>query len=187
MNITFITGNKHKAEYLERYLGVPVHHVALDLKEIQSLDVREIVKEKLHAAYEHIHAPVIVEDVSLECEGLGGLPGPFVRFFIERMSLEAICAMVPEHNRRATARSVFGYYDGKEEVFFEGSLGGSIAMTPVGERGYGWDKIFIPDGYETTRANLSPEDDEKTYRQIKPIEALKEFLESKETSSPPTT
>ncbi len=54
-----------------------------------------------------------------------------------------------------------------------------IAVTPSGENGYGWDKIFIPQGYTVTRASLEEKDDQKTYLQIKPFEKLKEFLESR--------
>lgn len=175
-NITFITGNQNKADYLAKYLGFPVKHTKLDLDEIQSLDLREIVTRKVLDAYEQVKAPVIVEDVSLEFEALNGLPGPFIRFFVEKVSFETICSMLNGKSRKATARCVFGYYDGEEVTLFEGSLGGEVPMSPAGERGYGWDRLFIPDGYTVTRAELNEEDDQKTYMQIKPFAALKEFL-----------
>jgi non-canonical purine NTP pyrophosphatase (RdgB/HAM1 family) len=179
MKITFITGNQKKANYLVKYLGYPVEHVKLDLDEIQSLDLKEIVEHKVRQAYEKIKKPVIVEDVSLEFEALNGLPGPFIRFFVDNIPFEIICSMVNGLSRRATAKCVFGYFDGSELKLFEGGLGGTIAEIPSGENGYGWDKIFIPDGYITTRAQLNEEDDQKTYLQIKPFIALKAFLESK--------
>ncbi len=177
MQITFITGNQNKADYLAKYLDHPVSHVKLDLDEIQSLDLKEIVEHKVRQAYEKIKKPVIVEDVSLEFEALSGLPGPFIRFFVEQVPFETICSMINGQSRRATAKSVFGYYDGKVLKLLEGSLGGTIAETPAGENGYGWDKIFIPDGYTVTRAQLGEEDDQKTYLQVKPFESLKAFLE----------
>jgi len=179
MQITFITGNQKKADYLAKYLGYPVDHRKLDLDEIQSLDLKEIVEHKVRQAYEKIKKPVIVEDVSLEFKTLGGLPGPFIRFFIDHVPFETICTMINGKNRHATAKCVFGYYDGVELKLFEGSLDGTIAETPAGENGYGWDKIFIPDGYTVTRAQLNEEDDQKTYVQIKPFAALKTFLENK--------
>jgi len=175
--ITFITGNQKKADYLAKYLGFPVKHVKLDLDEIQSLNLNAIVEHKVRQAYEKIQASVIVEDVSLEFEALGGLPGPFIRFFVERVPFETICAMVNGKTRRAMARCVFGYYDGKHLKMFEGSLGGEVAGAPAGENGFGWDKIFIPDGYKVTRAQLSEENDIKTYLQIKPFVELKAFLQ----------
>lgn len=176
-NITFITGNQNKAEYLARYLGFPVKHVKLDLEEIQSLDLKEIVEHKVRQAFNNIRTPVIVEDVSLEFAALHGLPGPFIRFFVDKVPFESICNMIDTKNRRATAKCVFGYYDGVTLKLFEGALDGKVAEIPAGENGYGWDKIFIPDGYNVTRAQLNKEDDQKTYLLIKPFAKLKEFLQ----------
>lgn len=178
-NITFITGNQNKADYLAKYLGFPVDHVKLNLDEIQSLDLKEIVEHKVRQAYEKIQKPVIVEDVSLEFSALGKLPGTFIKFFVDEVPFETICSMIDGKTRKATARCVFGYFDGKDLQLFEGGLDGEIATSPSGENGYGWDKIFIPQGYSVTRASLGEEDDRKTYLQIKPFEKLKEYLESK--------
>lgn len=175
-HITFITGNQNKADYLAKYLGHPVDHVKLDLDEIQSLDLKEIAEHKVRQAYEIIKKPVIVEDVALEFAALGGLPGPFIKFFVDKVPFETMCSMIDGKTRDATARCVFGYFDGKDLELFEGSLGGQIAEKPSGENGYGWDKIFIPQGYSETRALLSEADYQKTYLQIKPLAKLKEFL-----------
>ncbi|MSR84984.1 non-canonical purine NTP pyrophosphatase [Candidatus Uhrbacteria bacterium] len=175
-SITFITGNQSKADYLGKYLGFPVQHLKLDLDEIQSLDLKKIVEHKVKQAYERVQGPVIVEDVSLEFAALGKLPGPFIKFFVEEVSFETICSMLDDKTRKATARCVFGYYNGKDLKLFEGKLAGEIAQTPAGEGGFGWDKIFIPEGYSVTRAELNEEDDRKTYLQIKPFEKLKQFL-----------
>jgi non-canonical purine NTP pyrophosphatase (RdgB/HAM1 family) len=173
---SFITGNQKKADYLAKYFGFSIEHVNLDLDEIQSLDLRKIVEHKVRQAYEKIRCPVIVEDVSLEFEALHGLPGPFIRFFVDNVPFETICGMIRGQTRRATAKCIFGYYDGEHLELFEGSLGGNITETPAGKNGYGWDRIFIPDGYSVTRAQLSEADDQKTYFQIKPFQKLKEFL-----------
>ncbi|MDD2871150.1 MAG: non-canonical purine NTP pyrophosphatase [Candidatus Gracilibacteria bacterium] len=178
-NITFITGNQNKADYLAKYLNHKIEHIKIDLDEIQSMDLKEIVEHKVKQAYEIIKKPVIVEDVSLEFEALNGLPGPFIKFFIEKIPLENICNMIGDDNRKATAKCVFGYYDGKDLELFESSLEGKIAKIPSGNNGYGWDKIFIPNGYDITRASLNEIDDKKTYLQIKPFEKLKQFLETK--------
>lgn len=176
-DIVFITGNQSKADYLAKYLGFPVQHRKLDLDEIQSLDLSEIVTHKVKQAYQIVGQPVLVEDVSLEFDSLHGLPGPFIKFFVENMPFEKICALITDGNRQATAKCTFGYYDGAQLELFEGSLGGKIAERPAGENGYGWDKIFIPDGYDVTRAQLTEADDQKTYLQIKPFDKLKAFLQ----------
>ena len=175
-DVTFITGNQNKADYLAKYLGFSVKYLKLDLDEIQSLDLKEIVEHKVRQAYEKVKSPVIVEDVSLEFEAFGRLPGTFIRFFVEELPFEIICSMLDGKTRNAVARCVFGYYDGNILKLFEGSMDGEISHVPAGERGYGWDKIFIPHGYTVTRAQLSEEDDQKTYVQIKPFAQLKEFL-----------
>jgi non-canonical purine NTP pyrophosphatase (RdgB/HAM1 family) len=176
--ITFVTGNAKKAEYLTKFLGIPVDHVKLDLDEIQSLDLKEIVEHKVKQAYEKIKSPVIVEDVALTFNSLGKLPGPFIKFFLQEMSEQDICNLVNGKDRSARASCVFGYFDGENLKLFEGGLNGQVVESPRGENGYGWDRIFIPEGYSQTRAELSPEEDEKTYLQIKPFKQLKEFLES---------
>lgn len=174
--VTFITSNQKKAEYLAKYLGFPVEHTKLDLDEIQSLNLKEIVEHKVRQAYEKVKGPVIVEDVALEFAALGRLPGTFIRFFVDELSFETICSLLDGKDRKATARCVFGYYDDKTLELFEGGLNGMIAKKPAGENGFGWDKIFIPEGYNVTRAELDEEDDQKTYLQIKPFEKLKKFL-----------
>lgn len=176
--ITFITGNQNKADYLSKFLDYPVDHVKLDLDELQSLDLKKIVEHKVKQAYELIHKPVIVEDVSLGFKALGGLPGPFIKFFVENMSLEDICKLLDNKNRNATAGCVVGYYDGKDMKLFEGCLDGEISIKPEGENGFGWDKIFIPEGYKVTRASLNKEDDRITYLKIKPLDKLKAYLET---------
>lgn len=177
--ITFITGNQSKADYLSKYLGFEVSHQKVDLNEIQSLDLKSIVEHKARQAYEKVKGPILVEDVSLEFSALGRLPGTFIKFYVEEVPFETICRTLDGLSREATARCTFAYFDGQEITFFEGSLSGGIAEHPEGENGFGWDKIFIPEGYEVTRASLSEEDDKLTYLKIKPFEKLKAFLETK--------
>jgi non-canonical purine NTP pyrophosphatase (RdgB/HAM1 family) len=178
--ITFITGNQAKADYLSKYLGFSVDHMKLDLEEIQSLDLKKIVEHKVRQAYEIIKKPVIVEDVGLEFTALGRIPGPFIKFFLKELPFEKICSILDGKDRNAVARCVFGYFDGTKLQLFEGSLDGHIPVTPSGDKGYGWDSIFIPEGYTVTRAVLPEEDDRRTYLKIKPFAQLKEFLESLE-------
>jgi len=175
--ITFITWNQNKADYLAKYLGFPVDHVKLDLDELQSIDLKEIVEHKVKQAYDIVKSPVIVEDVSLEFEALWGLPWPFIKFFLENTPHETICTMVDWKSRKAKARCVFWYYDWENIEFFEGISEGEIANELAGENWYGWDRFFIPKWYSVTRACLDEENDKKTYLQIKPFEQLKEYFE----------
>jgi non-canonical purine NTP pyrophosphatase (RdgB/HAM1 family) len=177
--VVFVTGNKRKAEYLNELLGLTIDHQSVDIEEIQSHDLAEVAKQKAIRAFEMIKKPVLVEDVGLEFEALNGLPGPFIKFFVAHEDgLENCCRMLDGFkSRRATARSVFAYYDGHEVTLLEGSLHGTIADHPKGENGWDWDHIFCPDGYDgRSRAELNKTEDKETYLTIKPIHELRKFL-----------
>lgn len=84
-SITFITGNQKKADYMRKLLMIPIEHIKLELDEIQSLDLREVVEHKAIQAYEKIRKPVLVDDVSFEFCALGKLPGTFVKYFVTEL------------------------------------------------------------------------------------------------------
>lgn len=177
----FITGNQNKADYLGRLIGMPIEHHKLDLDEIQSVDLKEVIEHKARQAYKILNKPVLVEDVSLEFNALNGLPGTFIKFFVDYTGLEQTCRMLDGFkDRSAVAKCAYGYFDGQELEIFEGSAAGSIADHPSeGTMGFGWDQIFIPDGYNgQIRADLSQKDYDELYLVIKPINQLKEFLAS---------
>lgn len=177
----FITGNQHKADYLSRTLGMELDHHKLDLDEIQSADPRVVLEHKVRQAYAILQRPVLVEDTSLSFVALDGLPGPFVKFFVDaKDGLESMCRLLDGFSdRSAYASAIYGYYDGQQVRTFAGRLDGVIAQHPRGEGGYGWDKIFEPVGYNgLTRAELSPEDDLASYRMIRDLDGLRTFLEA---------
>lgn len=84
-DITFITGNQHKADFLAKHLGMPIAHHKLDLDEIQSTDLRVVVEHKAKQAYEILQKPVLVEDAGLTLTALGNLPGPFIKWFVAEL------------------------------------------------------------------------------------------------------
>src|SRR4051812_45378209 len=106
----FITGNQNKADYLARLLGVELEHRKINLDEIQSADLNEIVSHKVKQAYAVAGCPVLVEDVSLGFSALGGLPGPFIKFFVEvEDGLEKLCRMLDGfEDRSAQGACVYG-------------------------------------------------------------------------------
>jgi non-canonical purine NTP pyrophosphatase (RdgB/HAM1 family) len=177
----FISGNQNKIDYLSKTLGIELPHQKIDLDEIQSADPKVVIEHKVKQAYEIIGKPVLVEDTSLSFNALDGLPGPFVKFFVEaKDGLEKMCRLLDGfEDRSAYGSVVYGYYDGREMRFFEGRLDGEIAAHPVGDGGYGWDRIFKPFGYEgLTRAELSPEKDIETYNKLRDSDGLRSFLNS---------
>lgn len=175
-SITFITWNQKKADYLAKYLWIEVLHEKINLDEIQSLDLREIVEHKVRQAFEKTGKPVLVEDTSLRFEALGNLPWPFIKFFLQELWHEWICRLLDNRSREAIAQSMFGYFDGTRLEVFVGELRWTIAEKPGFDNGFGWDRIFIPEGYSVVRPELSEEDDKVTYLKVKPIEAVRDFL-----------
>lgn len=180
-NIVFVTGNQKKADNMARFLGLPIDHRKINLDEIQSLHLEEIIEHKVRQAYEIARVPVIVDDVGLAFTVLGGLPGPFIKFFVEQPDgNEKLCRMLDGFNdRSAVGMATVGYYDGANLKVFSGRIYGTIADHPRGDGGYGWDDIFCPDGYDgKTRSELNPEEYEAVYRAIRPLDELKSYLQS---------
>lgn len=178
-DLVYITGSQYKASLLKELLDIDFEHHDIDLDEIQSLDLREVVKHKAKQAFEIVKRPVFVEDTSLEFCAFGRLPGPFIKFFCQELSNEQLCKMVKDLDRSAIARCMFGFYDGNKLEFIEGSINGLIADKPAGNGGFGWDKIFIADGNSVTNAELTPDQYQLMYTSLKPIEKLKIFLETR--------
>ena len=177
----FITSNQHKADYLGRLLGLPLEHRKIELEEIQSTSLEEIATHKARQAYELLGVPVLVDDIGLSFSALNSLPGPFIKYFEQSPGgLELLCRMLDSFDdRSATASAAMAYFDGSQLRCFTGSAHGIIAAKPMGTGGHGWDAIFCPDGYSgKTRAELSGEDYAAVYGQIRPIAALRAFLES---------
>jgi len=176
----FVTGNQHKANYLAKLLEIELRHQKVELDELQSLDLHEIVEHKVRQAYDVIRAPVLVEDVSLEFCALGKLPGPFIKWFLESAGEEACCRMLDSFvDRKAILRCTFGYYNGKTVRLFDSESLGRISQTPKGDNGFGFDRIFICDGYDITRAEMALEENERTYyERMKPINKVRDFLKS---------
>lgn len=176
-DIVFITGNQHKADYLAKWLGIPVAHQKLDLEEIQSLDLRTVVEDKARRAYDAIGGTVLVEDVSLSFDVFGQLPGTFVKWFIQEIGTEGMCRMLDSQSTHAaTAAICYCLFDGAIAHFFESSMRGSIADHPRGSNGFGWDEIFISDGMDKTRAELDDDEQMRTSMRRDAQDQLRAFL-----------
>lgn len=159
-DVVFITGNENKAAQFAQWLGMAIPHQRVDLDEIQSLDLREVVTHKAHQAYDVVGKPVIVEDVEMVFTAFKRLPGPLVKWFEKGSSLPIMCRMLDGFDdRSAVARTVYGLFDGEKLYCFEGVMHGTIADKPRGTLGFGFDSIFINEGQGRTRAEM----DEETY------------------------
>ncbi len=175
--LTFITGNASKAEQLAYHLNAPVAHRKVDLPEIQSLDLAEIVDQKARSAYEIVGSPVLVEDTALVFHALGRLPGPLVKWFLTELGNDGLTQLLNGYdNRAATARVLFGWFDGQELRTFTGEMAGRIAEQPRGEQGFGWDPIFIPAGYDRTWGEMSPQEQKATSMRRMALQQLEAML-----------
>lgn len=153
-NMLFITGNKNKVKEFQEILGFNLDHMSLDIEEIQEIDIKKVSENKARKAFNIVKKPVIVEDTGLFFEELNGLPGALIKWFEKRLTHSEICNLLKE-NRNATAEICITYFNGKELKQFESKIKGKIALKPKGENGFGWDKIFIPNGKDKTFAEMN--------------------------------
>lgn len=113
----------------------------IDLKEIQSDDVEEVMKYKIRDAYELVQAPVFAEDSGLFFDNMNGFPGALIKFYLDKIGIDGISKY--HGGTQVTAKTIIGYHDGVGIHYFVGELLGTIAEIPRGS-GFGWDPIFIP-------------------------------------------
>jgi non-canonical purine NTP pyrophosphatase (RdgB/HAM1 family) len=176
--LTFITGNPGKAQEVSRYLGSPVDHVSLDLDEIQSLDLEEIVKDKAMRAYGKLGSQVLVEDVSLVFSAFGKLPGPLIKWFLEELGNEGLCRLLDgKENRDCSATVCYGLCDGKTVRLVSGAMEGTVAEHPRGSNSFGWAAIFVPTGMTKTYAELSNEEQAPIAMRRKALEKLRALID----------
>jgi XTP/dITP diphosphohydrolase len=114
------------------------------IKEILEVKIEAMVMEEVTKAYSEIKVPCIVEHAGLIFEGYesypGGLTKPMWNALKEQFILETKSA-----KRRAIARAVVAYCDGKSVTTFVGETSGTIADSPRGKTEFYWDTVFMPD------------------------------------------
>lgn len=181
-SLTCITGKREKAEQIQRYLGIPVDIVDMDLMEIQELDTEIVTKHKAIEAYNHVQRPVIVDDNGMIITSMGQLPGTFIKFFLSELGPQGICKLVavwPDRSARVFVS--IGFSNGNITKVVTGEIKGTIATEPRGTKGFGWDSIFIPDGYTKTRAEMEMEDYDATSPRREALEQFLTFLKQQES------
>jgi XTP/dITP diphosphohydrolase len=130
-------------------------------------------------------APTLADDSGIEVDALGGRPGPRSARFAgeaatdERNLHELIRALkgVPAAGRTARYRCValLAYPDGRE-IHAEGVCEGALIAKPRGSRGFGYDPIFVPAGWEYTMAELSDEQKDRISHRGRALRALGELV-----------
>jgi inosine triphosphate pyrophosphatase len=160
LEITFVTGNKKKLEEVTAILNcdaLPFELVStsLDLPELQG-EPEYVAREKCRLAALQVNGPVLVEDTSLCFNALGGLPGVYIKWFLEKTGHEGLNNMLTAYpDKSAYAQCVFAFSLGPshEPMVFIGRTEGKI-VPARGSLDFGWDPVFLPDGYEQTFAEM---------------------------------
>lgn len=176
--IVVVTSNKNKIAEINSILGTNHKVSTIDIPEIQSLDLNEVITAKAEAAFEKIKKPVLVTDVSIEIEALGSLPGPFVKFFLKTLGAEKTVGLIKGKNTRTKVTDAVAIFDGKTLKIFKGEVFGRLIPKAKGRNGFGFDFVFIPDGHKKTYAQMPPEEKNKISHRAKALIKLKAFLDS---------
>jgi inosine triphosphate pyrophosphatase len=158
--LTFITGNAKKLEELQYILGDSIHleNKKIDLPELQG-EPEEIAIEKAKEAARQINGPVLIEDVSLSFNSLGGLPGVYIKWFVDKLGNEGISKLLDSFDdKSAYSKCIYVYCEGPSStpISFVGKVNGKI-VRPRGSEGFGWDSIFQPEGYDKTYGEMPKE------------------------------
>jgi len=151
-----VTGNPGKLAEARRLCGADLEVVELDLTEIQSSDIHQVLQAKAEDAFARLVRPLVVEETGLELAALNGFPGALVKWLLAAVGAEGIARMVVSlGDTRATARCALLYRDPHRSVSAEGITPGRLVLPPRGEGGFGWDPVFQPDNCEQTYAEMT--------------------------------
>lgn len=187
-NIVFVTNNKNKLREIRDIVGSRYNILSLsdinchedipetaDTIEGNALLKARFVKEKY--GYD-----CFADDTGLEVEALDNRPGVYsARFAGEECNSEKnIDKLLSElkgiENRKARFRTVIALLKGETEEEFEGVIYGNISHERHGEGGFGYDKVFVPENYDRTFAEMLPEEKNSISHRAKATRLLIEFL-----------
>jgi XTP/dITP diphosphohydrolase len=143
------TNNKHKIfeaqQILSKY-SIVLEPIDVKKIEVQSESLEDIARYAALHAYRIVKKPIIVEDSGLFIDVLNGFPGPYSSYIYKTLGLKRILKLLEgEYNRRARFIAVVALAINDEEIhLFKGVVEGIIAHEIRGEKGFGFDPIFIP-------------------------------------------
>lgn len=190
--IVFATNNEHKLEEVRAILSNK--YDILSLKEIEceeeieetgtTLEANALIKARF--VKERYGYDCFADDTGLEVEALNGAPGVYSARYAgeEKSSMANMKRLLSElegvENRNARFRTVIAWVDNEGERLHEGEVRGTIVDTLRGTRGFGYDPIFMPEGFENTFAELSAETKNAISHRGRAVQKFVEWLESKE-------
>ena len=170
MKIVFATNNAHKLSEVSAVLGDNIELVTLkevgiteDIPETgATLDENASIKARY--VYDRTGLNCFADDTGLEVEALNGAPGVrSARYATDGHDFKAnnqklLREMEGVENRRARFRTVISFIYRGREIHVEGIVNGVIAHAESGNEGFGYDPLFIPDGHDTTFAEMTAEE-----------------------------
>jgi XTP/dITP diphosphohydrolase len=188
MKLVLATHNQHKVEEVGAILQATVPGL-----ELLGYDGPEPIEDgksfldnamiKARAAFEHTGLPAIADDSGIAVEILGGSPGIFSAGWsgtrdnaTNRNLLLAQLKDVRDEDRSASFICTIAMVSHDGEISFTGIWPGRVAQQEQGEHGFGYDPIFIPDGFEITAAELEPEIKNSMSHRSLALEQLASYL-----------
>ncbi|XP_030350740.1 inosine triphosphate pyrophosphatase isoform X3 [Strigops habroptila] len=134
-----------------------------------------------------VQGPVIVEDTCLCFNALGGLPGPYIKWFLEKLKPEGLYKLLAGfEDKSAYALCTFAFSTGNPEEpvkLFKGQTHGLI-VEPRGPRDFGWDPCFQPDGYNQTYAELPKAVKNSISHRYRALSELSAFFHQSNSTEP---
>lgn len=191
MELLVATHNEHKKEEIQQILGN-----GFTVKSLTDYNIHEEIVEdgdSFHAnalikakyCFEKTGIPSLGDDSGLVVESLDGRPGIFsARYagdhdFAKNIS-KVLSEMEGVENRTAYFITVLCYYDESGPEYFEGRVYGNLLTENKGFKGFGYDPIFVPDGYGMTFAEMNPEDKNKISHRKQALDLFLDFLKDTE-------
>ena len=186
--LVFATNNEHKVEEIRNKLG-GIFEIST-LKEIgcteeipeDSGTLEGNALQKAHYLYNNYGCNCFADDTGLEVEALNGAPGVFsARYAGDGHDSEAnmqklLQELEGKENRKAQFRTAICLIMNGEEHLFEGIVKGEIIEEKRGGAGFGYDPIFVPEGYELTFAELGNDIKNTISHRARAVEKLCQFL-----------
>ena len=189
MKIVFATNNKNKLSEIREILGESFEIVSLDdigcYEDIPETGntLQENALQKAKYVHEKYHIDCFADDTGLEVDALNGEPGVHSARYDEYTDHDSEANMRKllrklgdTTNRKAHFRTVISLIiDGKEHQF-EGRVEGHIATEKSGTEGFGYDPIFIPEGYDKSFAELGEDIKNQISHRARAVRKLAEYL-----------
>ncbi|XP_037090289.1 inosine triphosphate pyrophosphatase-like [Pollicipes pollicipes] len=184
--LTFVTSNVKKLEEVTAILGhqFPIQIVSkdIDVPEYQGTP-QEVATQKCKTAASILKTPVVVEDTSLCFNALGGLPGPYIKWFLKTLKPDGLVKMLSAwEDKTAYALCTFAFSPGGESdevILFEGRTDG-IIVSPRGPADFGWDPCFQPEGYNQTYAEMEKDVKNTISHRRRALSRLREHFTSEQ-------